>query len=64
MTDDRDIGINWWIRDLGDHFILMANDSIAAIFLDWHSVKLFVKQFGVIIEKRKDRCSHCGDYCK
>jgi hypothetical protein len=42
--------INWWIRDLGDHYILMANDSLVSFFYDRDSLYKFIKQFNVPME--------------
>ena len=42
--------INYWIYDEGKDYILMANDSKIAIFTDYKSVEIFVRDFGITIE--------------
>lgn len=42
--------MNWWIRDLGDFYVLMVNDSKVAVFFDRETTIKFMNEFGVAME--------------
>lgn len=41
--------MNWWIQNLGDHFVLYCNDYLVAIFPDINLARRFADEYKIEI---------------